>query len=410
MKIAIVVIGEELLLGQVADVNSSEIARRFTPYGVTVESVAVVGDDGTAMRRAIADGLAHADAVITTGGLGPTRDDITKSVMMEIFGGELYLDENMLCNVEDVFRRRGLKLNELTRTQAMVPTSCTPIANAVGTAPIMWFERDDKVLVAMPGVPFETREMLGREVVPRLLRRFGIEISEIAHRHLIVTGITESDLAEHLADWEDKLPDGYHLAYLPTPGIIRLRLDGPAGKKIDSLFAELKELTAGYAIAEEDLTIAQILLKAAVRRGVTFATAESCTGGNIARSVTQIPGSSEAFKGSVVAYCNEVKANLLGVSRDDLAAYGAVSLPVVRQMAEGAARVIGTDLAVATSGIAGPGGAVEGKPVGTVCIAATFRGKTESDTFHFPGTRDRVIERSTATALLMALKLLKTND
>lgn len=231
MKIAIVVIGDELLLGQVADVNSSEIARRFTPYGVTVESVAVVGDDGTAMRRAIADGLAHADAVITTGGLGPTRDDITKSVMMEIFGGELYLDENMLCNVEDVFRRRGLKLNELTRTQAMVPTSCTPIANAVGTAPIMWFERDDKVLVAMPGVPFETREMLGREVVPRLLRRFGIEISEIAHRHLIVTGITESDLAEHLADWEDKLPEGYHLAYLPTPGIIRLRLDGPAGKR-----------------------------------------------------------------------------------------------------------------------------------------------------------------------------------
>ena len=399
MKIAIVVIGDELLLGQVADVNSSEIARRFTPYGVTIESVAIVGDDGAAMRRAIADGLAHADAVITTGGLGPTRDDITKSVMMEIFGGELRLDKDMLRNVEEVFRRRGLKLNELTRTQAMVPTSSTPHANAVGTAPIMWFERDDKVLVAMPGVPFETREMLGREVVPRLLRRFGIEISEIAHRHLIVTGITESDLAEHLADWEDKLPEGYHLAYLPTPGIIRLRLDGPAGKKIDSLFAELKELTAGYAIAEEDLTIAQILLKEAVMRRETFATAESCTGGAIAARFTAIPGASAYFRCGVVSYSNESKEKLLGVNPADIERYGAVSEQVARQMAEGARRAADADYAVATTGIAGPTGGSAEKPVGTVWIAVSSPERTVALLKQCGTDRGQIIDRASAFAV-----------
>ncbi|WP_300877682.1 CinA family nicotinamide mononucleotide deamidase-related protein, partial [uncultured Duncaniella sp.] len=415
---SVIVIGDELLLGQVTDTNSGEIARHIAPYGWEVNDVQAVGDEAEEIRRAIDRAFELSDVIITTGGLGPTKDDITKGVLRDYFGGELVEDPAVLENVKQVVSSKGFKLNDLTAAQAIVPTSCRVIQNRVGTAPIMWFERDGKVLVAMPGVPFETREMFQSEVFPQLREKYRTNV-DIEHAVLMVTDYTESGLAEYIAAWEEALPPHLHLAYLPKPGLIRLRIDGAHPDKafiteeVRRAAAELHEMLGDAVIATDDLTPAQILLKECGRLGLTLASAESCTGGNIAHELTLIPGSSEVFVGSVVSYSNEVKMNLLGVGAKTLEENGAVSLPVVREMAEGVLRATGAKVAVATSGIAGPGGGSEEKPVGTVCIAAallTPEGMTlcEAETYHFAGTRSRIIESSTTRALIKAIKLLRT--
>lgn len=411
MNVSIIVIGDEILLGQVTDSNSGMLSRMISPEGFNVTHVATVGDNGADIKEAVTTALHWSDIVLTTGGLGPTRDDITKNVLTEIFGGELKLDNETLRNVSDIVERRGFRLNELTAAQAIVPTSCNVIQNQVGTAPLMWFERDRKVLVAMPGVPFETQHMMHCEILPRLIRHFGGG-TRIAHRSVIATAITESDLAERLASWESQLPDGYHLAYLPRPGLVRLRIDGPSGEKIDRLHRQLTRLVAGNLLADRDISPAEQLLKELVDRKLTVATAESCTGGNIAHELTAIAGSSAAFVGSIVAYSNDVKQRLLHVKSDSLAQYGAVSETVVGEMANGVLLVTGADVAIATSGIAGPSGAVEGKPVGTVCIGVAMAGRLITTTYHFPGNRARVIDRSTLEAIIMAIRLVtnKIND
>ncbi|MCM1076669.1 MAG: CinA family nicotinamide mononucleotide deamidase-related protein [Bacteroides sp.] len=420
MQLSVIVIGDELLLGQVTDTNSGEIARHIAPYGWEVNDVQAVGDEAHEIRRAIDRALELSDVVITTGGLGPTKDDITKGVLRDYFGGELVEDASVLENVKQVVSRKGFKLNDLTAAQAIVPTSCRVIQNRVGTAPIMWFERDGKVLVAMPGVPFETREMFQSEVFPQLREKFHTNV-DIEHAVLMVTDYTESGLAERIAAWEEALPDYLHLAYLPKPGLIRLRIDGVHPDKdfisaeVSRASAELRLMLGDAVIAAEDLTPAQILLKECAKRGLTLASAESCTGGNIAHELTLIPGSSEVFVGSVVSYSNDVKMRVLGVSSQTLDDNGAVSLPVVREMAESVLNVTGAKVAVATSGIAGPGGGTADKPVGTVCIAAavvTPQNMTlcEVETYHFTGTRSRVIESSTTRALIMAVKLLRKLD
>ncbi len=418
MQLSVIVIGDELLLGQVTDTNSGEIARHIAPYGWEVNDVQAVGDEAEEIRRAIDRAFELSDVIITTGGLGPTKDDITKGVLRDYFGGELVEDPAVLENVKQVISSKGFKLNDLTAAQAIVPTSCRVIQNRVGTAPVMWFERDGKVLVAMPGVPFETREMFQSEVFPQLREKYRTNV-DIEHAVLMVTNYTESGLAEYIAAWEEALPDYLHLAYLPKPGLIRLRIDGAHPDKafiteeVRRAAAELHEMLGDAVIATDDLTPAQILLKECGRLGLTLASAESCTGGNIAHELTLIPGSSEVFVGSVVSYSNEVKTNLLGVGAKTLEENGAVSLPVVREMAEGVIRATGAKVAVATSGIAGPGGGSEEKPVGTVCIAAallTPEGMTlcEAETYHFAGTRSRIIESSTTRALIKAIKLLRT--
>ena len=418
MQLSVIVIGDELLLGQVTDTNSGEIARHIAPYGWEVNDVQAVGDEAEEIRRAIDRAFELSDVIITTGGLGPTKDDITKGVLRDYFGGELVEDPAVLENVKQVVSSKGFKLNDLTAAQAIVPTSCRVIQNRVGTAPIMWFERDGKVLVAMPGVPFETREMFQSEVFPPLREKYRTNV-DIEHAVLMVTDYTESGLAEYIAAWEEALPPHLHLAYLPKPGLIRLRIDGAHPDKafiteeVRRAAAELHEMLGDAVIATDDLTPAQILLKECGRLGLTLASAESCTGGNIAHELTLIPGSSEVFVGSVVSYSNEVKMNLLGVGAKTLEENGAVSLPVVREMAEGVLRATGAKVAVATSGIAGPGGGSEEKPVGTVCIAAallTPEGMTlcEAETYHFAGTRSRIIESSTTRALIKAIKLLRT--
>lgn len=413
MKTSVIVIGDELLIGQVTDTNSGFLARHMAPYGWEVGDVQTVADDADAIRRAIDRALESSPVVLTTGGLGPTKDDITKTVLRDYFGGEMRMRPDVLENVKDIFRRRGIALNPLTEAQAIVPTSADVIQNRVGTAPIMWFERPEGgVLVAMPGVPFETREMFTTEVFPRLLAKFSSDIA-VAHRTVIAEGISESALAMRLEQWETSLPSYLHLAYLPKPGIIRLRLDGHhhdaafIESETDRYAEDLIRLCGDNFLFAGDLTPAEILLEKLKERDMTVATAESCTGGNIAHLITSIPGSSQAMLGGVVSYSNSVKHSLLGVSTESLAVHGAVSIPVVEQMAAGACKATGADIAMATSGIAGPGGGSEEKPVGTVCIAvAKSDGTVQSRTYHFPGSRDRVIDRASQTALIMAIRSL----
>ncbi|MBQ8773757.1 MAG: CinA family nicotinamide mononucleotide deamidase-related protein [Muribaculaceae bacterium] len=415
MNVSIIAIGDELLIGQVIDTNSGDIARRLNPSGWRVNDVQVVSDNSTQIKQAIDWALQSSDVVITTGGLGPTKDDITKSTLCQYFGGELKEDPAVLENVKDIFRKRGLKLNPLTAAQAIVPTSCTVIQNRVGTAPIMWFERNGKVLVAMPGVPFETRYMLDCEVIPRLLARFKSDIA-IQHRTLLITDFTESLLAMTISDWEDNLPEYLHLAYLPKPGLIRLRIDGIHHDnnflvaEIDRHYNQLQQILASHVLWDSDMQLEEILLQLLNKNGQTISTAESCTGGNIAHLITSIPGSSQSFNGGVVAYSNDVKHNILNVSQDTLNAHGAVSIPVVEQMAIGACHALATDYAIATSGIAGPGGGSAGKPVGTVCIALNTPAGVISNTYHFTGNRNRIIERASMTALIMAIKHLKRHS
>ena len=411
MNLSIIVIGDEILLGQVTDTNSGAIARTFGPAGWTVRGIATVGDSAADIAYAVRRALDTSDMVITTGGLGPTKDDITKGVLTDIFGGTLVHDPEVAANIRRVFDLRGLQLNPLTEAQALVPSGCRVVQNLYGTAPIMWFERDGKVLVSMPGVPFETEGMLP-EVARLAAERFCPDV-QLLHRSMMVTGITESGLAEHLDAFETSLAPEFHLAYLPAPGMIRLRLDGTStaadttfAGRFDAAAADLKAALGHYMIYDGDASAAQILLDRLGRRGLTVATAESCTGGTIAQRITAIPGSSASFLGGVVSYANEVKAGVLGVDAADIATHGAVSREVVEQMAAGACRITGARCAMATSGIAGPGGAVEGKPVGTVWIGWCVDGRTSSRLFHLPGNRARVIDRAATEAVIGLIKLL----
>lgn len=413
MKAVVIAIGDELLLGQVTDTNSGAIARMIDPAGWSLEYVKVIHDDADAITAAVDEAFDAADVVLATGGLGPTKDDITKLTLCKYFGGELRMDESVLENIKEVFAKRGIQLNALTEAQALVPSTCRVIQNRVGTAPIMWFERPDgKVLVSMPGVPFETLQMFKSEVFPQLLKKFHSD-EHISHRCVIVEGLTESKVAMQLDEWESSLPPFVHLAYLPKLGIIRLRLDGHNADSVmlentlDRLHSELCERFSEHILATSDLTPEEALLQRLRAKGYTVATAESCTGGNIAHRITSISGCSDCYFGSVVSYDNSVKINLLGVDKSAIEAHGVVSEEVAAQMAEGACKAIGTDCAIATSGIAGPSGAVPGKPVGTVCIAIATPSETVTATYHFPGTRDRVIDRASTTALTLLAMHLK---
>lgn len=414
MKVSVIVIGDELLIGQVTDTNSGFLARHMAPYGWEVSNVQVVSDNADDIRRAIDRAFETSTVVLTTGGLGPTKDDITKTVLRDYFGGEMQMRRDVLDNVKEIFRRRGITLNPLTESQAIVPSSAQVIQNRVGTAPIMWFESQGRILVAMPGVPFETQEMFSSDVFPRLRATFDTDMCVI-HRTVMAEGISESALAMRLEEWETALPSHLHLAYLPKSGLIRLRIDGhhPDAKflerEIEQYTLQLISLCGENFLYAGDKTPAEILLEKLIESRLTVATAESCTGGNIAHLLTSIPGSSQAMLGGVVSYSNHLKCQMLNVDSTTLIANGAVSIPVVEQMALGACRSTGADIAIATSGIAGPGGGTEEKPVGTVCIAvAKSDGTVWSDTHRFPGTRERVIDRASQTALVRAIRLLNS--
>ena len=411
MNVEIIVIGDELLIGQVTDTNSGWIARELNHIGWEVTEITTVRDRSREITDALNSSFGRVDVVLMTGGLGPTKDDITKQTLCDYFGGKLVFDESVFANVEAIFRRRKLTMNDSTRNQAYVPNMCTVIQNPVGTAPVMWFERNGKVLVSMPGVPTEMKTVM-KEVVISRLREYFQDHSSILHRTCLVKDFTESRLSETLSDFEAQVPACIRLAYLPTPGVIRLRLTARGDEEsylqkiIDDEFFKLRTILGSHLFCGSDTTLAGALGSILAERGETLATAESCTGGNIAHEITRIAGSSVYFKGSVVAYSNEVKTRVLNVSSEILSGFGAVSRETVLQMVSGVQRLLSSDCAIATSGIAGPGGGSVEKPVGTVWIAVRYGERSEVECFCFEGDREQVIARATQSALLMLIQLM----
>lgn len=411
MNVEIIVIGDELLIGQVTDTNSGWIARELNHIGWEVTEITTVRDRSREITDALNSSFGRVDVVLMTGGLGPTKDDITKQTLCDYFGGKLVFDESVFANVEAIFRRRKLTINDSTRNQAYVPNVCTVIQNSVGTAPVMWFERNGKVLVSMPGVPTEMKTVMKEAVISRL-REYFQDHSSILHRTCLVKDFTESRLSETLSDFEAQLPACIKLAYLPTPGVIRLRLTARGDEEsylqkiIDDEFFKLRTILGSHLFCGSDTTLAGALGSILTERGETLATAESCTGGNIAHEITRVAGSSVYFKGSVVAYSNEVKARVLNVSSETLSGFGAVSRETVLQMVSGVQRLLSSDCAIATSGIAGPGGGSVEKPVGTVWIAVRYGERSEAECFCFEGDREQVIARATQSALLMLIQLM----
>ena len=411
MNVEIIVIGDELLIGQVTDTNSGWIARELNHIGWEVTEITTVRDRSREITDALNSSFGRVDVVLMTGGLGPTKDDITKQTLCDYFGGKLVFDESVFANVEAIFRRRKLTMNDSTRNQAYVPNMCTVIQNPVGTAPVMWFERNGKVLVSMPGVPTEMKTVMKEAVISRL-REYFQDHSSILHRTCLVKDFTESRLSETLSDFEAQLPACIKLAYLPTPGVIRLRLTARGDEEsylqkiIDDEFFKLRTILGSHLFCGSDTTLAGALGSILTERGETLATAESCTGGNIAHEITRVAGSSVYFKGSVVAYSNEVKTRVLNVSSETLSGFGAVSRETVLQMVSGVQRLLSSDCAIATSGIAGPGGGSVEKPVGTVWIAVRYGERSEVECFCFEGDREQVIARATQSALLMLIQLM----
>jgi nicotinamide-nucleotide amidase len=406
MNAGIIIIGDEILIGQVVDINSSWISREMNKIGFRTETVITVGDDGKSISDAIDRCLEVADVVFMTGGLGPTKDDITKKVICEKFGTELVLNEEVLANVAEMLGRRGIALTENNRGQALVPATATVINNAVGTAPGIMMERNGKLLFSMPGVPFEMRYLMEHEIIPLIKKHYNLK--PVFHKTLLLTGIAESILAEKISDWEDSLAKNVRLAYLPAYSSIRLRLsvyqpDVTTESYINAKVEELKRIVPENIIAYEDIKLEELVGKLLKDRHCMVATAESCTGGKVASLITSVSGSSEYYKGSVVSYCNEVKADVLGVSRADLEKYGAVSSTVAEQMASGVRHLLKTDYAVATTGIAGPAGGSDEKPVGTVWIAVATPTKVVSRKYVFGKDRSINIERFAASALSMLI-------
>ena len=406
MNAGIIIIGDEILIGQVVDINSSWISREMNKIGFRTETVITVGDDGKSISDAIDRCLDVADVVFMTGGLGPTKDDITKKVICEKFGTELVLNEQVLANVAEMLGRRGIALTENNRGQAMVPATATVINNAVGTAPGIMMERDGKLLFSMPGVPFEMRYLMEHEIIPLIKKHYNLK--PVFHKTLLLTGIAESILSEKISDWEDSLVENVKLAYLPAYSSIRLRLsvyepDDNTEAYISAKVKELEKIVPENIIAYEDIKLEELVGKLLKEKHCTVATAESCTGGKVASLITSISGSSEYYKGSVVSYCNEVKANVLGVSRADLEKYGAVSSTVAEQMASGVRKLLGVDYAVSTTGVAGPTGGSDEKPVGTVWIAVATPKKVVSRKYFFGKDRSINIERFAASALSMLI-------
>ena len=413
MKSEIIVIGDELLIGQVLDTNSKWMATELNKQGWEVTRITTISDEADDIKEAISSAFSRVDVVLMTGGLGPTSDDVTKPVLCNYFGGKMVFDNSVYEQNLRFFASRGLQMNESTRRQAEVPDVCTVIPNPVGTAPGMWFEQGRKVLVAMPGVPNEMRVAMKNEVLDRLRKHYG-DHDAILHRTLMVFRNTESGLSERLTQFESELPACIKLAYLPIPGVVRLRLTARGNDEaalleiLDETVQKLRTILGDDIFCEEDTTLAGALGKILLDRDYSVATAESCTGGNIAHEITLLPGSSAYFNGGVVAYSNDLKHRVLGVPQEALEAHGAVSCPVVEAMALGVSRVAGTTCGIATSGIAGPGGATPDKPVGTVWMAVCCGEKVVSECGHFTGTRAFIIERATQRAIMMLIDLLLT--
>lgn len=406
MKTAIITIGDEILIGQIVDTNSAWMAKQLTFAGFEVVESRSIGDDATQIVNTLDDLFGKVDAILMTGGLGPTKDDITKKTLCEYFDTPMIFDESVLATIQKVISN-FTTLNELTRNQAYVPQKATIIQNKVGTAPIMWFEHQGKVLVSMPGVPYEMKYAMEHEIIPKLQSKFATE-TYLKHIFLI-HGYTESGLALHLTEFEEQLPEGFGLAYLPSAGLVKLRLFARGEAYLPEMqkqVQKLRDLLGKAIVSEEDLLPEAFLGKRLSELNLTIATAESCTGGNIAHQLTSIPGSSRYFKGSVVAYANEIKSGILHVSQESLDRFGAVSETVAVEMAKGAQQLLGTDCAISTTGIAGPDGGSEEKPVGTVWICTVYKDKYIAKKYQLGKYRESNIMRATNLGILQLLDMI----
>jgi len=404
MKAEIISIGDEILIGQVVNTNASWMAEQLSLAGIEVIHIAAISDTHDAISKALDDATKRAEIILMTGGLGPTKDDITKHSLCEYFGVSMVFNEKAFAQVKELFDLRGFKVSEINRRQAEVPENCIPLQNKNGTAPGMWFEHQGKIIVSMPGVPFEMKGLMSEEVIPRLQKQFNFK--SLLKKTIMVQGIGESHLAEIIADWEDNLPSNFKLAYLPQPGMVRLRLSAQGEKnetlqnefdlQIKKLNAIINDLIFGY----DDNRLEEVIGKLLQEKGQSISTAESCTGGYISHLITDISGSSAYFKGSVVAYSNEIKEKILNVQSETLIKYGAVSEEVVSEMALGIQKLYNTDYSIATSGIAGPNGGTDEKPVGTTWIALALPNKTVIAKKYLLGEhRGRNIRKAALTAL-----------
>ncbi len=411
MLTEIITIGDEILIGQIVDTNSAWIAQRLGLSGIKVKQITSVSDERQHILNALKEAALRADVILITGGLGPTKDDITKKTLAEYFNVGIHTDEGALENVKAIFSRYTSPMLESNLKQAEVLDNCTTLINQNGTAPGMWIEHEGKIYVSMPGVPFEMMYMMDQLVIPKLKERFSLPA--IIHHTILTAGLGESILADRISMVEDALPDYITLAYLPRLGLVRLRLSGTGSdhtalrKEIARHAKKIVTLVEEFVIVEEDISLEKALLDFMHSRNLSLSVAESCTGGYISHLITSLPGSSKIFAGGAISYSNELKTSMLGVSDLTLKKFGAVSEETAREMAEGAISHYKTDYSVSVSGIAGPDGGTDDKPVGTVWIAVCGKTKTLSRKYQFGNKRAQNIERAGISALTMLFKLLK---
>lgn len=414
VRAEIITIGDEILFGQITDTNTQWIGTQLTDIGIRPVRKTSVGDNKEDILDAFTKASERVNVVIVTGGLGPTRDDITKHTFCEYFGTELEINEDALKLVTGFFEKRGRAMTELNVQQAALPKNCTYIPNLWGTAPGMWFEKNDVVYVSLPGVPHEMKSLMEFEILPRLKAKFNTPV--IQHKSVRTIGIGESFLAEKISHWEDGLPEHIKLAYLPHFGQVKLRLTGTGSdiltlendlhEQVQLLLPLIEEYVFGFDTDELETVVGTLL----VNRKATLATAESCTGGFVASQLTSIPGSSAYFEGSVVSYNNTVKMSILGVKKETIEAYGAVSEQTAVEMAEGARSALNTTFAISTTGIAGPEGGTDEKPVGTVWIACATPYETVTQLLTLRNNRKINIEMTSSYVLnLLRKTILKTN-
>jgi nicotinamide-nucleotide amidase len=411
----VVTIGDEILYGQITDTNTQWMSTELDKIGIKTVRKSSVGDQEDKILQILEEAENRADIVLLTGGLGPTKDDITKKTLCKYFNDELVINEDALAFITEFFTKRGRPMTEINRQQALVPAHCTYLANKTGTAPGMWFEKNGdtgkgKIFVSMPGVPHEMKYLMANEVIPRLKKYF--ETPVIYHKMIRTIGVGESFLAEKIEKWEDALPPHIKLAYLPSFGQVRLRLTGvgeneeilkqEVQQEVDKVLPMIQSFVFGYD--DEDLEVA--LGKLLKSKGKTVAAAESCTGGFISHLFTKVPGSSAYFMGGVVSYDNSVKINVLGVKPETIATHGAVSEETVTQMAEGVRGLLKTDFAIATSGVAGPDGGTPEKPVGTLWIACAMEGRTIARKVQMANQRETNINYGSVVAMNLLRKML----
>lgn len=410
MRCEIITIGDEILIGQIVDTNSAWMAVELNKVGVDVVQITSISDQKEHILKALNEASTRAELVLITGGLGPTKDDVTKVCLCEFLDCKLVFNEEQFAVVERIFKSFGRTVSEINRKQAEVPEASVCLVNSQGTAPGMWFEKNNTVYVSMPGVPYEMKHLMQSQVLPRIRERFAMPV--ILHRTFCTQGVGESLLASWIEDWENNLPGHIKLAYLPSTGMVRLRLSA-RGTDENQLNLELKNLgdslyaqIGKHIYAEGEKTLPEVIQEMMIARKSSLGTAESCTGGAIAAMLTAIPGASAYFQGSTVTYSNALKMKVLGVSKSSLETYGAVSEAVVREMAEGLRKLYGVDYSISVSGVAGPDGGSEEKPVGTVWIGIGTPQGTFAKQFRFSTDRGRNIQMASLSALNYLRRIL----